>query len=108
MAEAKDMYEAALQAAADANGGYINGKTKQIVIAALNAQACGSIPPLVREFLGKVQGVCMGVAMSGTTIRTQTALLWTCSTKRSRSSSRNLPKPPNHPTPAHRRLTWHS
>lgn len=29
--------EAALQAAADANGGYINGKTKQIVIAALNS-----------------------------------------------------------------------
>lgn len=30
-------HEAALQAAADANGGYINAKTKQIVIAALNA-----------------------------------------------------------------------
>ncbi|TCU34031.1 hypothetical protein [Rhizobium azibense] len=32
-----DKHEKALQAAADANGGYINGKTKQIVIAALNA-----------------------------------------------------------------------
>jgi hypothetical protein len=33
----EDAREAALQAAADANVGYINGKTKQIVLAALNA-----------------------------------------------------------------------
>jgi hypothetical protein len=33
----EDDQEAALQAAADANGGYIDGKTKRIVLAALNA-----------------------------------------------------------------------
>lgn len=53
----------ALQHAADANSGYINEKTVRIVNAAL-AVAFERIDELT-EFLGEVQGVSLGVAMSG-------------------------------------------
>lgn len=53
----------ALQAAADANNGYIHPKTVSIVSAALTVYA-DRIDEL-ETFLGEVQGTCLGVAMSG-------------------------------------------
>lgn len=53
----------ALQAAADENGGYIDRKTVSIIVAALLVYRDRIIE--LETFLGKVQGVCLGVAMSG-------------------------------------------
>jgi hypothetical protein len=53
----------ALQAAADANGGYIDRHIVRIVEAGLTV--CIDRVHELESFLGQVQGVSLGVAMSG-------------------------------------------
>lgn len=42
-----------------------SGDHARTVVAAITERATRPLPTTVRDFLGKVQGVCLGVAMSG-------------------------------------------